>query len=142
MNPEFWGNGTWFFIFIVIFKYYNTLELLKRLIYKICENLPCKECVKHSLENLSKNNIISCDNSYRILLFFVHLRNQFKIHSKKNNELIDISEILSELKNNENNLTKNIKILILSKFCYTFNRDLTTEEYDKLSKLKIFLVNK
>lgn len=138
MKPEYWGNGTWFLIFITVFRLYNSLEKLKRVVYVICSSLPCKECRSHALENLELNNIMSSEHSYRILIFFIHLRNAFQKYQSRTNTIIPIDLIIEELKNNDNELTQRIKILILSKFYYVFNNN---PMYNEEQKEKMEIIN-
>lgn len=126
MNPALWGNGSWFLIFICIFKYQNNLESLKRLLYLICNSLPCNSCKLHALTNIEQNNIISSNSLLEILLFFVKLRNKFQEEKKNYNMIIPIDKI--KLENNK--ITLKTKAEILSRFCFEFE-EISEIEYKR-----------
>lgn len=139
MEPKFWGNAGWFMIFIVIFTYFNDVEKMKRMVYFICNALPCLNCRQHVLSNISNNDILSEKNSMRILHFFIELRNAFQYNKPEYTESDKIPQnkfIINRKLIKGDVLLSQHKALILSSFCYEFSNKLNKENEEEFIKIK------
>ena len=132
MKPKYWGNGSWLLIFIIIFKLEKDIETLKYFLYLICSSLPCEECVGHIMENFDKFNVLNFTTSKDLLLFFVKLRNEFQRVKKNYNCIIPIEKLTF---NDNNEITKQSKALIISKFYIELNKKEANERSREINKL-------
>lgn len=83
MNPRTWGRGLWMLVFCIIFKYKNNhskLEHVKQVVYTICTNLPCKNCINHYVENAQKTNILNCRTFDEFLMFHINIYNEHHVN--------------------------------------------------------------
>lgn len=80
MNPEFFGRGSWLYIFIC-FYIYEDVEEIKYILEIIINSLPCSDCRNHTFEHMKKNKIFESTVLLYIFHFFVELYNKF--HTKK-----------------------------------------------------------
>lgn len=139
-DPRNWGNGSWFAIFVIIFKYYDDVEKMKKILNYLCRSLPCPTCRNHIIDNIQRNNIMSTSSSLRVLNFFIAVRNAFQ--QLKQTDLTDkfiIPQITNPI------LTKKTVCLVLSKFCYEFtckNNDIDVKnEFSKIEQLLLHYLN-
>jgi hypothetical protein len=131
LNPEKWGNGAWFMIFIIIFRLgkdnnEDRIELLKLILYKLCKCLPC-DCRYSAIENIQKNNIMSRTDVMIILRFFVDLRNTLALKKDPLNPLVIDRKYL-----NEKTITLKVKSAIFLSFCI---------ELEEITPTRIRLLN-
>ncbi|BCT22624.1 sulfhydryl oxidase [Carp edema virus] len=78
MDPVYWGYGTWLLIFMFIDTYKDDVEKLKKILWIICNNLPCQDCVQHIRTSILSNNILSETDYSRIRVFFIMVYNLFQ----------------------------------------------------------------
>ena len=88
MTDKKWGHDVWIFLHTLVSKinkdvFNDHKKTIIEFIFKICTNLPCPECSKHSSEFLKTvhfNNVTKKDDLIEILFVF---HNQVNINTKK-----------------------------------------------------------
>jgi hypothetical protein len=86
MNPRIWGRGLWLVVFCIIYKHKSDLEYVKRAVYTLCTNLPCRTCNRHYSEHVEKSGILNCETIDEFLQFHIKLYNdhhEYKISEDK-----------------------------------------------------------
>ncbi|AAR07397.1 40R [Yaba monkey tumor virus] len=92
MQPKHWGRALWTVIFILISQGKNqNIEICKRKIYTVIDNLPCPSCKIHAKEAIDKNNVMSSTDLNYIYFFFISLFNNLASDSAYK---IDINKVL------------------------------------------------
>lgn len=87
MNPKLWGRGMWVFIFAIICKHQREpqmLEQVKKMVYTIGTNLPCKTCRDHYAKHVEESDIMNCLSFDEYLRFHVNLYNQHHLEKPIN----------------------------------------------------------
>lgn len=119
MDPKLWGNGSWFLIFHTIFFYSSDIEKMKRILWCLCNSLPCLTCKTEVLKKIEENNIMSSTKQLDILCFFAKVRNSFQ--KIKNNYQMIIP--LNKLEFIDEKFTLSTKANVFSRFCYELEID-------------------
>lgn len=94
-----WGQPTWFLFHMLAEKikeehFLNIKNELIKIIFDICQNLPCQTCATHATEYLSKSKIYSIQTKQEFKEFFFHFHND--VNTRKNYYLFDRNELDSK----------------------------------------------
>jgi len=88
MSKNDWGNISWILIHSLAQKisednFINSKEILIKIIFDICSNLPCPDCREHAIKLLKSSNINKISNKKELILFLCEFHNIINKKLKK-----------------------------------------------------------
>ena len=80
MSKKYWGNISWILMHslaqkVTENKFINCKEILIRIIFDICNNLPCPDCREHAIKLLKTSNIHKISNKQALISFLCEFHN-------------------------------------------------------------------
>tara|TARA_Y100000389_G_scaffold44237_1_gene38944 strand:+ start:6391 stop:6849 length:459 start_codon:yes stop_codon:yes gene_type:complete len=80
MSKKDWGNISWILMHslaqkVTENKFVNCKEILIRIIFDICNNLPCPDCREHAIKLLKSSNIHKISNKKQLISFLCEFHN-------------------------------------------------------------------
>ena len=88
MSKKDWGNISWILMHslaqkVTENKFLNCKQILIRIIFDICNNLPCPDCREHANKLLKSSNINNISNKNQLISFLCEFHNIFNKKLKK-----------------------------------------------------------
>ena len=80
MSKKDWGNISWILMHslaqkVTENKFLNCKQILIRIIFDICNNLPCPDCREHAIKLLKTSNINKISNKKELISFLCEFHN-------------------------------------------------------------------
>ena len=80
MSKKDWGNISWILMHslaqkVTENKFLNCKQILIRIIFDICNNLPCPDCREHANKLLKSSNINNISNKNQLISFLCEFHN-------------------------------------------------------------------
>jgi hypothetical protein len=94
MSKKDWGNISWILMHslaqkVTENKFINCKEILIRIIFDICSNLPCPDCREHAIKLLKTSNIHKISNKIQLISFLCEFHNIVNKKLKKPTKKIE-----------------------------------------------------
>ena len=88
MSKKDWGNISWILMHSLAQKvtennFINCKQILIKIIFDICNNLPCPDCREHANKLLKTSNIIKISNKKQLISFLWEFHNIINRKLKK-----------------------------------------------------------
>ena len=88
MSKKDWGNISWILMHslaqkVIENKFVNCKQILIKIIFDICNNLPCPDCREHANKLLKSSNIIKVSNKKELISFLCEFHNNVNKKLKK-----------------------------------------------------------
>lgn len=80
MSKKDWGNISWILMHSLAQKigenkFLNSKQILIKIIFDICNNLPCPDCREHAIKLLKTSNINKISNKKELISFLCEFHN-------------------------------------------------------------------
>lgn len=136
MSKKDWGNISWILMHSLSEKikeqaFTSCKETLLKIIFDLCNNLPCPDCRDHAISLLKKSNINKISNKKDLISFLCEFHNI--VNKKLNKDTKTIEEI--NILYSKANLNKIIKAFYIIYNNIGYNEKMLSESF----KRKIFL---
>ncbi len=94
MSKKDWGNISWILMHslaqkVTENKFLNCKQILIRIIFDICNNLPCPDCREHAIKLLKTSNIHKISNKKQLISFLCEFHNIVNKKLKKPTKKIE-----------------------------------------------------
>lgn len=94
MSKKDWGNISWILMHslaqkVTENKFINCKQILIRIIFDICSNLPCPDCREHAIKLLKTSNIHKISNKKQLISFLCEFHNIVNKKLKKPTKRIE-----------------------------------------------------
>ena len=88
MSKKDWGNISWILMHslaqkVIENKFVNCKQILIKIIFDICNNLPCPDCREHANKLLKSSNINKVSNKKELISFLCEFHNNVNKKLKK-----------------------------------------------------------
>jgi hypothetical protein len=99
MSKKDWGNISWILMHSLAQKigenkFLDSKQILIKIIFDICNNLPCPDCREHASKLLKTSNINKISNRKELISFLCEFHNIVNVKLKKPKKNIDEVEKL------------------------------------------------
>lgn len=136
MSKKDWGNISWILMHSLAQKvtennFINCKQILIKIIFDICNNLPCPDCREHANKLLKTSNIIKISNKKQLISFL------WEFHNIVNKKLKKPTKNIEEVEKHYSTAKLN---MIVSTFFRVYNSVIYNEKMLADSfRRKIFL---
>lgn len=138
MSKKDWGNISWILMHslaqkVTENKFVNSKQILIRIIFNICNNLPCPDCREHANKLLKTSNIDKISSKKELISFLCEFHNI--VNKKLKKPIKNIEEVEKQYSTAKLNMIVNIFFKIYNSVIY--NEKMLADSFRR----KIFLKN-
>lgn len=150
MSKKDWGNISWILMHslaqkVTENKFIDCKQILIKIIFDICSNLPCPDCREHAIKLLKTSNIHKISNKKQLISFLCEFHNIVNKKLKKPTK--NIEEVEKQYSNAKLNIIVSIFFKVYNSVIYnekmladSFRRRLFLKKlFEDLIKLKSYI---